>query len=240
MSRGGSRGSRGGGPQALDLRSVRYAIGLLAGIWIAAIVFTVALTGEYSGPTRADVAVPDAGPAGPCLDHNPASAVELDVEAPPRKPSARKLVVELDTTCGAVELTLDGGAAPRSVASFEHLARAGALENSGVFPWTEGTVRAGDPENFDRRSRLDAGYRIAEPGAVASRYPRGTVAMLAEPGGRPGNSGSQFFIVTGEAEVPPGRHAVIGEVTAGMSTLAVIERELPDRPIVIFSARVRK
>jgi peptidyl-prolyl cis-trans isomerase B (cyclophilin B) len=54
----------------------------------------------------------------------------------------------------------------------------------------------------------------------------------------PGTAGSQFFVVTQDAPLPPD-YAVIGSVTDGMQTVERIEAlgnratELPRRPVII-------
>jgi cyclophilin family peptidyl-prolyl cis-trans isomerase len=54
----------------------------------------------------------------------------------------------------------------------------------------------------------------------------------------PGTAGSQFFVVTQDAPLPPD-YAVIGTVTDGMEVVGLIEAlgdrqtELPSRPVIV-------
>jgi cyclophilin family peptidyl-prolyl cis-trans isomerase len=83
------------------------------------------------------------------------------------------------------------------------------------------------------------GYTTVDTPARSTTYTRGVVAMAKTGAEAAGTAGSQFFVVTGDDIGLPPDYAVIGEVTQGLDTVALIgtlgdpNTELPTRPVVI-------
>jgi peptidylprolyl isomerase len=126
----------------------------------------------------------------------------------------KMVAATIQTSCGDIVIELDPGIAPETVNSFVFLARSGYFDGSVSHRVIPGfVIQAGDPSATGREG---PGYTIAdelpETGFV---YDRGVLAM-ANAG--PGSTGSQFFIVIGNAGLGPD-FSVFGRVTDGFDTL---------------------
>ncbi len=112
----------------------------------------------------------------------------------------------LHTTCGDVTLRLDGQRAPRSVASFVTLARAGYWTDSVCHrlttpPAPTAFLQCGDPSG---RSTAEPGYDLPLENVPADHtYRVGDVGM-ARGDGFLGTAG-EFFVVHHDFTVRPGR-----------------------------------
>ena len=142
----------------------------------------------------------------------------------------------VETSCGAFTITLDPESAPHAAASFANLAKIGYFDGTSfhrVVP--DFVIQGGDPTGTGSGG---PGYTTVDTPAADTRYPRGAVAMAKTTTEPPGAAGSQFFVVTQDAPLPPD-YAVIGTVTDGMETVDRISAlgdratELPRRPVVI-------
>jgi cyclophilin family peptidyl-prolyl cis-trans isomerase len=145
----------------------------------------------------------------------------VDVDKPPKRPSAQNLVAVVETTCGEFEIKLDTRNNPKTTASFEHLANEGVYDGTWFHRIVPGfVIQGGDPEGTGTGG---PGYSVVERPAEDTEYLRGVVAMAKTQVEPPGTSGSQFFVVTGaDAGLPPD-YAVVGKVTKGMSVVRTIE-----------------
>jgi peptidyl-prolyl cis-trans isomerase B (cyclophilin B) len=202
-----------------------------------------------------------AGPLGACGDEEeetPSEATEAvagtaceDVEQPDPKdvelsrprdlePPPRGTVATVETSCGSFEIELDVERAPRTTASFAHLAEEGVYDRTGFHRIVPGfVIQGGDPAGDGTGG---PGYFVDEPPPRNLSYTRGTVAMAKSPADPPGRSGSQFFVVTGaDAGLPPD-YALLGELSSGEDVVRRIEElgdpasgeaGTPTRPVVI-------
>lgn len=120
----------------------------------------------------------------------------------------------ITTSCGNITVELDPGIAPETVNSFVFLARAGYFDGTVSHRVLPGFVmQAGDPTATGSEG---PGYTIPdELPAAGFLYERGTLAM-ANSG--PNTSGSQFFVMLGDAPLPPD-YSVFGKVVDGFETL---------------------
>jgi cyclophilin family peptidyl-prolyl cis-trans isomerase len=100
-------------------------------------------------------------------------------------------VATLDTSCGAIEITLDVADAPITSNNFVTLARAG-FYTATIFHRAvpDFVIQGGDPEGTGAGG---PGYEFADEN-ITEPYQQGSVAM-ANSG--PNTNGSQFFICTG-------------------------------------------
>ena len=188
--------------------------------------FTVDLriTGEFPPDAVFDYAVslfgpgPEPIPVGP-TDYEAACAqpTACGGEAPADRelmsfsepgPSDVATSLTFATSCGDIVVELDPGAAPESVASMVFLAEAGYFDGTICHRLISGFVlQCGDP----------TGTGLGNPGYVVpdefpeagTGYVPGVVAM-ANSG--PGSTGSQFFVVIGDAINLPPSYTVIGSV----------------------------
>jgi cyclophilin family peptidyl-prolyl cis-trans isomerase len=186
-----------------------------------------------SAPSGADPnggADPSSGAAAPSTNadgtvscsYAPAQGGEIiDVGLPP-DPEATETggTVELlmQTNKGDLTLTLDRAIAPCAAASFVHLAEQDFFDDSPchrlVTGETFGVLQCGDPSGTGTGG---PSYRFAEEVTPETTYPRGAIAMANS--GAPGSTGSQFFLVFTDAQLPPA-YTVVGSVDdAGLAVL---------------------
>lgn len=206
-------------------RARRLRVAAVVGT-VVAVVAAIAVLGAVFGPD--DGATPAATSSGTA-----SSAVTVaGCEPPPgtlgttaelalpdkRTAQGKTFVATLTTTCGDIELTLDGTRAPQAVASFVELATKGYWINSPChrLTATEGlkVLQCGDPTGTGQG---DPGFGFGVENAPADgTYPRGTLAMARTQDPKEGNGG-QFFLVWGDSALPdPDGYTVFGTVTAGL------------------------
>ncbi|HEX2235324.1 MAG TPA: peptidylprolyl isomerase, partial [Actinomycetota bacterium] len=145
---------------------------------------------------------PPALPEG-CDPAPPRPEVPEPLASPPLdRPPPGDLVAVVATTCGDIVVDLAEGSAPRNVANFVGLARAGFYDGLRFHRVEKNSVlQAGDPNGRALDPPDGPGYTLGvEPSAVPDeprRYVYGVVAManVAE-----GTAGSQFFIVVHDYE----------------------------------------
>jgi len=154
----------------------------------------------------------------------------------------------LKTSCGDIAIALDITRQPKTVASFVFLVRKGfydGLTFHRIASAPDGTpfvIQGGDPLGTGSG---DPGYSVTEAPPSNARYLKGTVAMAKTEIEKPGTSGSQFYIVTGQDAGLPPDYAVLGRVVSGQATVTKISQvdtdpstEAPLRPVVIDKATV--
>lgn len=125
--------------------------------------------------------------------------------------SARGTVaVNLQTSAGAVPLTLDRALAPCAVNSFLSLARQGYFDDTPCHRLTTNpglqVLQCGDPTGSGSGG---PGYSFADEVFPELTYGRGILAM-ANSG--PDTNGSQFFMVYGDGELPP-QYTAFGSIS---------------------------
>lgn len=145
-----------------------------------------------------------------------------------------QLRCRIETRLGTIEGTLFEEQAPMTVANFVGLA-SGATTGK---PFYDGIifhrvipnfmVQAGCPMG---RGTGGPGYRIRDEFAPGLRHDRPGLFSMANAG--PNTGGSQFFITEVETPWLDNKHAIFGEVTAGLDVLKAIvsePRDGRDRP----------
>jgi cyclophilin family peptidyl-prolyl cis-trans isomerase len=148
-------------------------------------------------------------PSGERKTYDSAPPMTIDPATPYR--------ATIHTSCGDIVIRLDAKAAPRTVNNFVFLAREGfydGLQFHRVVPAyiIQGGALPEDPN-------LNPGYTFADE-LPDDGYPTGSVAMANR---GPGTTGSQFFIVTGDASLLPNSYNRFGEVVRGMDVARTIE-----------------
>ncbi|MGY6652066.1 peptidylprolyl isomerase [Amycolatopsis sp. TRM77291] len=137
-------------------------------------------------------------------------------------PASGASEVTVKTTAGDIGLTLDRGLAPCAVANFLSLAQQGYFDGTSCHRLgTSGLqmLQCGDPEGSGMGG---PGYTIPDEVFSGLRYGRGILAMAKRQ--EPNSGGSQFFMVYGEAELPP-EYTVFGSISdAGLQTLDKVAR----------------
>jgi peptidyl-prolyl cis-trans isomerase B (cyclophilin B) len=142
--------------------------------------------------------------------------------------SARGTVpVTLRTSAGAVPLTLDRSLAPCAVNSFESLVRQAYYDGTTCHRLTTGAqlqvLQCGDPSGSGSGG---PGYSFADEVFPELTYGRGVLAM-ANAG--PNTNGSQFFMVYGDAQLPP-QYTAFGTISPdGLRVIDDIARKGQDQ-----------
>jgi peptidyl-prolyl cis-trans isomerase B (cyclophilin B) len=164
--------------------------------------------------------------------------------ARPRRPlsPSRTYVATVKTSCGEFEITLDARNAPRTGGSFKFLADKGFYDGTTFHRIVPGfVIQGGDPQGTGTGG---PGYSVVEAPPRDLAYTRGVVAMAKTEIEKPGTSGSQFFVVTGEDAMLPPDYALVGKVTGGedvvdrIALVPVDQQDRPVDPVVIESVSV--
>jgi len=183
-------------------------------------------------------------------DYAPAQGGEVtDVGTPPDADAvSAKGTVELAmaTDQGELTLTLDRSIAPCAVESFTFLTQKKFFDGTPCHRLTTSAtlsvLQCGDPSGTGTGG---PSYRFAEEVTPQTAYPRGTIAMAKS--AAPGSTGSQFFLVYADSQLPP-EYTVIGNIDdAGLKVLDAIgkagvegggEDGAPAKPVTIESMKV--
>lgn len=126
------------------------------------------------------------------------------VTAPPAGPTSAQgtLQATMQTSAGPIELTLDRALAPCTVSSFISLAKQGFYSGSECHRLVTNpglqVLQCGDPTG---KGTGGPGYTIPDEAFPELTYGRGYVAMANT--GQPNSGGSQFFLIYGDAQLPP-------------------------------------
>ena len=208
--------------------------------WLpVALVLALAACG---GNGESEQSTTTAAASGGCRQVEAPASQAREAE-PPSGPLAKgsRPQILVDTSCGAFTITLDPKSAPHAAASFANLAKTGFFDGTSFHRIVPGfVIQGGDPTGTGGGG---PGYSTVDTPPAGTTYPRGTVAMAKTGAEPPGTAGSQFFVVTKDAPLPPD-YAVIGTVSSGMETVGRVEAlgdratELPRRPVVIDSMSV--
>jgi peptidyl-prolyl cis-trans isomerase B (cyclophilin B) len=129
----------------------------------------------------------------------------------------------MSTNHGDLTLTLDRTKAPCAAASFTYLAEQKFFDGSTchreVNEPTFGVLQCGDPTGTGSGGPT---YKFAEEVTAETAYPRGTIAMAKS--SDPGTTGSQFFLVFTDTQLPP-EYTVVGTIDeAGLAILDEIAK----------------
>jgi cyclophilin family peptidyl-prolyl cis-trans isomerase len=217
---------------------------LLAAVVLAGAVTACGSDDEESGDAAATTTEAGTDAPGACAPADAPEPKDDKVGKPSGSLDPEKTYVATVTTnCGAFEITLDVERAPKTAASFAHLADEGFFDGTPFHRIVPGfVIQGGDPKG-DGTGGPD--YSVEEAPPSDLQYTKGVVAM-AKTGAEPaGTSGSQFYVVTGDDAGLPPEYALVGEVTAGMDVvdaIAAVEvdpaTERPVDPVVIESVKV--
>ena len=156
------------------------------------------------------------------------------------KDSKESNTVVMKTSMGDIEIELFEKDAPLHVANFKKLVKSGfydGLTFHRVIP--NFMIQGGDPNSKDNDRSNDGqggpGYTI--PAEIKSKHEKGSIAAArlgdaVNP--KKESSGSQFYIVTGEASHLDGQYTVFGKVTKGLDVALKIQdvkKDAADNPI---------
>jgi len=159
---------------------------------------------------------------------------------PPKKPldADKTWTATFDTTCGSFTVRINVGVSPHLAASFVSLARSRFYDDTIFHRIIPGfVIQGGDPTASGTGG---PGYSTVDPPPKKLKYTRGIVAMAKTSSEPAGTSGSQFFVVTGDASFLPPDYALLGKVVKGIDVVAKIgklgthsEQGTPTRIVVV-------
>ncbi len=145
--------------------------------------------------------------------------------------TATPVVLDVVSTQGPFQMTLDPTAAPCASNSMKYLAEQAFFDgapchrmvNSEVF----GVLQCGDPTGtgsggptYSYTSEPASVANLAPaPDGQAAIYPKGSVAMAQ--GGQPPTIGSQFFICFQDTQLPPD-YTLVGTITSGLEVIEAV------------------
>lgn len=157
-----------------------------------------------------------------------------------KKDSKESNIVVMKTSMGDIEIELFESDAPQHVANFKKLVKSGFYEGTTFHRVIPGfMIQGGDPNSKDSDRSNDGqggpGYTI--PAEIKAKHEKGSIAAArlgdaVNP--KKESSGSQFYIVTGEASHLDGQYTVFGKVTKGLDIALKIEkvkRDAMDNPL---------
>jgi cyclophilin family peptidyl-prolyl cis-trans isomerase len=143
----------------------------------------------------------------------------MQFDAPENQGLTGTVSATLNTSCGPIEFSLDASKYPQTVNSFVFLARKGYFDGTVCHRLAKGFVlQCGDPTAIGIGG---PGYTVPDefpPDGFV--YQKGVVAM-ANAG--PGTTGSQFFIVLGDAGFLDPTFSILGNVIGSEDTLAKLD-----------------
>ena len=189
-------------------RNAIVASALAVVVVVAAVAFLTTRGGKD------DKAAPTA--AGTCT-YDKSGDASRPVELPPSEPVTRDPVTaDLATDQGPISFTLDTAKAPCASGALISLAAqkfydatpCHRLTTSGIF-----VLQCGDPTGTGSGG---PGYQYKEEDLTGATYKRGTVAMAKS--SDPGTTGSQFFLVYKDSELPP-EYTPVGTITQGLDVI---------------------
>jgi cyclophilin family peptidyl-prolyl cis-trans isomerase len=139
----------------------------------------------------------------------------------------RTYTVTIHTNCGTLAFTLDVKDSPKTSASFYYLVKHDFFNGVTFHRVAAGfVIQGGDPTGSGAGG---PGYTIVEPPPKNAQYLSGDVAMAKTQDQPAGASGSQFFIVTGNASQLPPDYALLGKIVSGGDVVEEIG-SLPTNP----------
>lgn len=165
--------------------------------------------------------------------------IKTNMDTNKTKDSKESNIVIMKTSMGDIEIELFEKDAPLHVANFKKLVKSGFYEKTAFHRVIPGfMIQGGDPNSKDADKSNDGlggpGYTI--PAEIKAKHEKGSLAAArlgddANP--KRESSGSQFYIVTGEASHLDGQYTVYGKVTKGLDVALKIEkvkRDARDNP----------
>ncbi|PZF91487.1 peptidylprolyl isomerase [Micromonospora deserti] len=148
-------------------------------------------------------------------------------------PTSGVRAMTVTTNQGApITVELDLATAPCAAASIAHLASRSFYDNTKCHEiTTEGAVHCGDPSGTGLGGPTYSFYDENVPTAASpspsagpapgqpATYPKGTVAMVANP---PGANGSQFLLFFKDFTTADPKYSIIGRITGGLDVVEKI------------------
>lgn len=161
-------------------------------------------------------------------------------------------IIVLKTSMGEMEIELYPKDAPKHAANFKKLVKEKFYDGMTFHRVIPGfMIQGGDPnsKNDNRADDGQGGPGYTIPAEIKLKHEKGSVAaarMGDQVNPKKESSGSQFYIVTGEASHLDGQYTVFGKVIKGMDValkIEKVEKDAADNPlkkVVIEKAYFKK
>ncbi|MFI1912511.1 peptidylprolyl isomerase [Nocardia sp. NPDC020380] len=231
------------------------ALGVVVAVAAGVGIYFLTKSDDNSSTAAASTTSPDASLSSappPAAKAKPASVSceYRDAKAPASKPvskpgtdnisTAGQVKATIDTSQGAIPITLNPGESPCTVNSFESLANQKFFDNTSCHRMTTSkglkVLQCGDPTGagtggpgyqFDNEYPTDQYAPTDQAAQYPVAYKRGVLAMANagpdQTDGK-GTNGSQFFLVYGDSQLPP-QYTIFGTIDdAGLATLDKIAK----------------
>jgi len=165
---------------------------------------------------------------------------------PKKKLDAHKTwTATVKTSCGSFTIRLSVKVSPHLAASFVSLSRTKFYDDTIFHRVVPGfVIQGGDPTQSGSGG---PGYSTVDRPPASLKYARGVVAMAKTQTEPAGTSGSQFFVVTGDASFLTPDYALLGKVVKGMDVVQKIgklgrqtEEGTPTRIVVVRSISIKR
>lgn len=142
-------------------------------------------------------------------------------EQPKEESAPESAVAKMETSEGTFEITLDGKAAPKTVANFIKLSKQGFYNNLTFHRIVRDfVIQGGDPKGDGTGG---PGYTV--PAEIGLKHTKGAIAMARLGDAQnptKASSGSQFYIALTALPSLDGGYTVFGYVTSGMDIVEKI------------------
>lgn len=203
-------------------RKKRTVLGLSIGGVALGVVLLLVLMSALKDDKKKDADVA-AGDVACEAKAPPAPAKQSFPKEPPLTIDTKKTyTAHMKTSCGEIVFSMNAAKAPHTVNSFAFLAEKKFYDGTFCHRMTNSpglvVLQCGDPEGTGGGG---PGYTLAEENLAGAKYTRGLVAMAKA--SAPHSTGSQFFLIDKDSELPP-EYTVVGEMTE--SSLAVLDKIL--------------
>lgn len=202
--------------ERLRRRKRRTMLGLTVGGVAVGVALILLFTSVFGGDKKKE---PDAAIA--CGATAPPAAAKQTFPKEPALTVDQKKTYQATakTSCGTITWTMNAAKAPHTVNSFAFLASKKFYDGTFCHRMTNTpspplvVLQCGDPEGTGGGG---PGYTLAEENLTGATYKRGTVAMAKT--SSPHSTGSQFFLVIKDTELPP-EYTVVGQMDEGSLTV---------------------
>lgn len=230
---------------AASVLSVAVVIGAGVGIYFATKSSDDSSTAQDKTPEASLASAPPQAKAKPASVNCTYRDSQQPADRPVAKPGGENISttgqaqhVTLQTSQGAIGLTMDAAASPCTVNSFETLAKEKFFDGTTCHRLTTGeglkVLQCGDPTGsgnggpgyeFDNEYPTDQ-YSAQDPAMQSPvAYKRGVIAMANANYGvgstgidGKGTNGSQFFLVYKDSQLPP-NYTPFGKISGGLDVL---------------------
>jgi peptidyl-prolyl cis-trans isomerase B (cyclophilin B) len=208
--------------ERLRRRKRRTMLGLTVGGVAVGIALILLFTSVLGGDKKS----PDAAAAIACGGKTPPAVTKQTFPKEPALTIDQKKTYKAttQTSCGTITWTMDAAKAPHTVNSLAFLAAKKYYDGTFCHRMTNTpspplvVLQCGDQDGTGSGS---PGYTLAEENLTGATYKRGTVAMAKT--SAPHSTGSQFFLVIKDTELPP-EYTVVGQMDE--ASLAVLDKIL--------------